>query len=235
MPRSKYLRQAALAAAAVLPALAVLPAPSQAVDDPFAPLYSAVYVAARDVEAEVPCGSFSIEDGVVCFLPGQDKRKEGMFIGDMDLELSQLPREEAVVNRFAEEALARGEHEPRSLVFQVSAAYVNASLDSDSTVLPGGRAVTIRSWDELDSGEQTQFRELFEAGLERGWHPEDDSAQKRDPRGREFYATFWCEEERDGELSRYDLRVDESGHSLAIEDARTDTEMFKAENLKQAN
>jgi hypothetical protein len=181
----------------------------------------------------VPYGSFSILDGVVCFLPGQDKRKEGMFIGDMDLTLSRLPRSEEVVNVFAEEALARGEREPRSLVFDVSAAYVNASLDSDSTVLPGGRAVSIRSWDELDGEEQDQFRRLFVAGIDRGWHPESDPEVKRDPRGREFFATFWCSEDDLEHANRYDLRVDSSGKSLAVVDALTERELYRAENVTQ--
>lgn len=221
-------RNFALLALAALPLSLALTAASSAesADDLCTPLYSAVYVSARGVMAEVPCGNFSINDGVVCFLPGQDKRKEGMFIGDMDLELSRLPKGDTVVNVFADEAQARGERAPRSLLFEVSAAYVNASLDSDSTVLPGGRAVTIRDWEELDSAEQEQFRQLFLAGLERGWHTETGAPAKRDPRGREFFATFWCEEE-----DRYDLRVDESGLSFAIEDAHSDRELYKAENL----
>lgn len=208
--------------------------------DPLAPLYRSIYITARDIEADVPYGSFSIEEGVICFLPGQDRRKEGMFIGELDLTLSRLPREHASLNVFAKEALARGEHEPRYLSFDVTAAYLNASLESDSTVLPGGRAVAIREWEDLEEAEQQRFAALYQEGMER--RRQVRSAQPDvsgpEPQGREFFASFWFEPEkaRTGAAAaeqaaeeHYDMHVDQSGRHMKIADVSDGRQLFASE------
>jgi hypothetical protein len=186
-----------------------------------APLKAAVFVSARDVAAEVPYGSFSMEEGVVCFLPGQERRKEGLFVGDVELVFTRLPAGESVVNWIAEQALAKDGRVPKSLEFQIQAAYLNASLASDSVVQPGGRAVTIRNWEELEPEEQAVFSEVYQQSRSDSWPlsaeaSEHNAIDVRDPQAKEFFAAFWGGNEYCVGSKRFDFRVDASGEKVEI-------------------
>lgn len=223
-PTSRLLPLASALVLLLLPG--VLPAAEDELD--MQPLYDAVYIDARDVTADVPCGSFSLNDGLVCFLPGGELRKEGMFIGSLELSLNRLPHGEGVLNRFYEAEVQRTGREPHSLEFKVASAYLNASLSSDSTVQAGGRAVSIREWEQLDKDEQEQFTALYREGRSRSW-VDGELARPREPRGREFYANFHTRVGKDEAERHLLMYVTSDGSELRIEDADSHEDWVKAE------
>jgi hypothetical protein len=127
-----------------------------------------------------------------------------------------------VTNWIAQQALAKDGRIPKSLEFEVQAAYLNASLASDSTVLPGGRAVSLLNWDELDADVQAQFSEIYLQSRADSWPREGaakgDVLALRDPIGKEFYAAFWGGNEYCVGSKRFNLRVDASGANLSIDE-----------------
>ena len=200
--------------------------------DPLAELKASEFLTVRDVLAHVPHGDLTIESGVVGIFPEISRRLGGVVLGDISLELNTLPREE-VYNLFKE----RDGRQVRT--FDVSRAYLQASIEGGAAVEPGtGYTTQVRRWDELSADEQQQFEEMVTAAMDDAWVlvPEaaeivaeeeraepaqaaeppsagDDEAIAlvRDPVEGEYFAAFWDEDNL-----RWDYRVEADGVTTTI-------------------
>src|SRR5690606_10443512 len=125
-------------------------------EDPQLNLSEASYLSVQDVQAELPHGDLHIEQGVVGIFPNLPRRMAGLFIGDAQVELSDLDKGPASLNLFNEI-----HPEKRVNRIQVEKAYLSSSLTADARIIPSGYTTEIRTWQQLDSDEQEQFREIY--------------------------------------------------------------------------
>jgi hypothetical protein len=162
-----------------------------AADVDYTPLQNATFINCEGVDARLPNGYFTIEDGLIAMFNEGDSRKEGMCIGSVRFCVEGSQDAETVETLGAEK-MSNGDY-----LFETAAAYMLTSPLVPSTVTNDGRILSMRSWSQLDSAEQTRLKELYSKSIALG---EPSKARLDDPSGVEVFAVAWL---KDGGTIKY--------------------------------
>lgn len=235
----------------VLPALLTLLSSAAAPQEPdglLADLYQSTYVTVTELDAVIPHGEFTINEGVVAMFPGMERRTAGLFMGDMTVTTDKLPQGDGVLDLLHD--LNGGK---RVISFDVDAAYISAAVTSECRMLPSGYIKAMRKWENLSADEQESFRSIYlqaysdawlaeQAGMEAGSHWAGGTSgmgapalSLRDPVGQEVFIAAWGSQPFSGDAAagsadewRYDYRVSADGNEVSISDYYRGITLFQS-------
>jgi len=178
-------------------------------------LQDADFLTVRNLKAALPHGNLVINQGVIASFKGWDKHTAGVVVGDIDVNLTNLPTGPGTYEAFPD--MLDGKNQVH---LKAQLSYLIASVDSAAQMVHGNETIAaMRRWSALTPHEQAQFESVYRASWANGWL--DDAASKtaghpviREPVKGECFGAVWIANWRDapaGALTRIDFRVEADG------------------------